>query len=619
MVEYSDQQGHSNFMNYRDITIEYNSFNETYKRPFGATKVNEEITFRILVGQAKNAEVTLVVAKEGHGERYIRMSPDEEAYHKASYTADETGLCFYFFIISYQDHDVHRTVYAGSPGHGIGGEQVIRENRWDITPYQITFHNYTKPAPSWYKETIFYQIFVDRFYNGNEDQRISSPKKNSFLYATWEDTPMYIKDCQGNIIRWDFFGGNLLGVVKKLDYLKELGIGGIYLNPIFKARSNHKYDTGDYLCIDEMFGDEETFQLLIDEAEKRGIRIVLDGVFNHVGADSKYFNAFGNYPELGAAESMDSPYYPWFNFSHYPSEYESWWGVKDLPNVNENNPSYRDFIVGEDGVIEKWTKMGIGGWRLDVADEMPDDFIKDIRTTMDSISEDNILIGEVWEDASNKIAYGKRRRYLLGDEIHATMNYPFKDGVIAYINGHMRARDLYTRFMSLKENYPREAFYSALNNLGTHDTKRIYTEIDDVSKLTIAVGMLLTFPGVPCIYYGDEAGMKGEADPYNRGPYPWGNENEEISAIYRNMLKLRTSDESFSKGEFIPFYQENLFGYLRTTAESAFLVLINRDPEEARLVISDVIGLESITDAQAAQLDDFYYLKSSSFTCIRLR
>jgi len=270
MVEYSDQQGHSNFMNYRDITIEYNSFNETYKRPFGATKVNEEINFRILVEQAKNAEVTLVIAKEGHGERYIRMSPDEEAYHKATYTADETGLCFYFFIISFQDHDVHRTVYAGSPGHGIGGEQVIRENRWDITPYQITFHNYTKPAPSWYKETIFYQIFVDRFYNGNEDQRISSPKKNSFLYATWEDTPMYIKDCQGNIIRWDFFGGNLLGVVKKLDYLKELGIGGIYLNPIFKARSNHKYDTGDYLCIDEMFGDEETFQLLIDEAEKEG-------------------------------------------------------------------------------------------------------------------------------------------------------------------------------------------------------------------------------------------------------------------------------------------------------------------------------------------------------------
>lgn len=618
MVEYLQRKGHSNYMNYRDITIEYNSFLESHKKPFGATRIKEEVRFSIRVENAKNAEVTLVIAKEGHGERYVRMNSSGENAHTASYTADEVGLCFYFFIINYQDHDVHRTVYAGSPGHGIGGEQVLKENRWDITPYQITFHAYEKAAPSWYKEAIFYQIFVDRFYNGNEDKKIKSPKKNSFLYATWEDSPMYIKDCQGNIMRWDFFGGNLQGVIKKLDYLKELGIGGIYLNPIFQARSNHKYDTGDYLRIDEMFGDEETFQLLIDEAARRGIRIVLDGVFNHVGADSRYFNAFGNYPELGAAESKDSPYYPWFNFFNYPSEYESWWGVKDLPNVNENNPSYRDFIVGKEGVIEKWTKMGIGGWRLDVADEMPDDFIKEIRTTMDSIAEDNILIGEVWEDASNKIAYGKRRRYLLGDEIHATMNYPFKDGVIAYLNGHVRARDLYVRFMSLKENYPREAFYSALNNLGTHDTKRIYTEIDDVTRLSIAVGMLLTFPGVPCIYYGDEAGMKGESDPYNRGPYPWGNEVQEISAIYRNMMTLRKSDDAFTEGEFIPFYQENLFGYIRMSEDSTYLIMINREPEEARLVINDAIGLESLPDEVKKLMNEEYHLERTSFNCIRI-
>ena len=391
-------------MNYRYINIEYNSFSELHKKPFGAIRVNEEITFRIHVEKAYNPDVTLVIAKEGQGERYIRMVQEDNNYHTTTYSADETGLCFYFFIVNYHDYDLHRTIYVGSPGSSIGGEQVIKENRWDITPYQITFHDYIKPAPSWYKDTIFYQIYVDRFYNGNDDKKVNSPKKNSFLYATWEDTPMYIKDSQGNIIRWDFFGGNLLGVMKKLDYLKELGIGGIYLNPIFKARSNHKYDTGDYLKIDEMFGDEELFQLLIDEAAKRGIRIVLDGVFNHVGADSRYFNAFGNYPELGAAESQDSAYYPWFNFFVYPSEYESWWGVKDLPNVNENNPSYRNFIVGKDGVIEKWTKMGIGGWRLDVADEMPDDFIKDIRTTMNQVSDDSVLIGEVWEDASNKIA-----------------------------------------------------------------------------------------------------------------------------------------------------------------------------------------------------------------------
>lgn len=603
-------------MNYRDINIEYNSFLEKHKKPFGAIRIGEEIDFFIFIENARDAEITLVIEREGHGEQYKKMSADGNGQFHAKYCAHETGLCFYFFIVSYKDYDYRRTVYVGSPSHGTGGEQVIKENRWDITPYQITMHNYVEPSPSWYKESIFYQIFVDRFFNGNEDQKVNQPKKNSFLYATWDDSPMYIKDNTNNILRWDFFGGNLLGVIRKLDYLKELGIGGIYLNPIFKARSNHKYDTGDFLLIDEMFGDEEIFRQLISEAGKRGIKIVLDGVFNHVGADSRYFNAFGSYKELGASESKDSKYYPWFNFFNYPTDYESWWGVKDLPNVNENEPSYRNFIVGQEGVIEKWTSMGIGGWRLDVADEMPDDFIKEIRTTMDAVSENHVLIGEVWEDASNKIAYGKRRRYLLGDEIHATMNYPFKDGVIGYINGSSRAKDLYMRFMSLKENYPTEAFYSALNNLGTHDTRRIFTEIPDFDKLSIAIGMLFTFPGVPCVYYGDEAGMKGEADPYNRGPYPWGKEKIQIATTYSEMIRLRKSSDAFSKGDFIPFYQENIFGYLRISGNDCYLVAVNREPEECRLVINDVIGLESLKEEQRNCLADEYPLERTSFSCI---
>jgi len=191
-------------MNYRDINIFYNSFRELYRKPFGAIKVNELITFRLYVEKAKNADVTLVIAKEGYGEHYIRMVQEDQNYHTTTYKAEETGLCFYFFIVNYHDYDVHRTVYVGSPALGVGGEQIIKENRWDITPYQITVHNYIKPAPSWYKEAIFYQIFVDRFNNGNDDAKVNNPKKNSFLYATWEDTPMYIKDSQGSILRWDF-------------------------------------------------------------------------------------------------------------------------------------------------------------------------------------------------------------------------------------------------------------------------------------------------------------------------------------------------------------------------------------------------------------------------------
>lgn len=582
-------------MKYHEIDIQYNSFQTKHKQPFGAVLKEQEIQFALDVYNAVNPEVTFAVSKEGHVEQYLKMSPVENGIFTTSFFPNELGLYFYFFIVSYEDHGIRRTVYVGSSGHGIGGESVVCENKWELIPYQITVHNYQKKAPSWYKNSIFYQIFVDRFFNGEENGNVLSPKKNSFLYATWEDSPMYIKDHQGNILRWDFFGGNLKGVIKKLDYLVSLGIGGIYLNPIFKARSNHKYDTGDYMTIDEMFGDEETFGILIQEAKKRGIRIILDGVFNHVGADSKYFNAFGTYSSIGAAQSMDSPYYSWFNFFQYPHDYECWWGVKDLPNVNESNKSYRDFIVGPGGVIEKWTKMGIGGWRLDVADEMPDEFIEEIRKTMDTVHEEQVLIGEVWEDASNKIAYGKRRRYLLGSELHGTMNYPFKDGVIAYLNGYMKAKDLYTRFMSIKENYPSEALYSALNNLGTHDTPRILTELKDLRKLNVAVGMLFTFPGVPCVYYGDEAGMEGEGDPYNRGPFPWGKESTLVQTIYKTYMELRRDYEALTTGDFIPFYQEEMFGYLRMTAKECHLVLVNGKPESIRTILDDVIGLENLT------------------------
>ena len=601
-------------MKYREIQIQYNSFQIQHKKPFGAVLKDQEIQFTLSVKHAMNPEVTFVVSKEGQGEQYLKMSSPEEGIFTASFSSPALGLCFYFFILNYDDHGMRRTVYLGAPTQGIGGEAVVRENRWELIPYQITVHNYQKSAPGWYKNAIFYQIFVDRFFNGEEHGKVRSPKKNSFLYATWDDSPMYIKDHQGNILRWDFFGGNLKGVLQKLDYLKSLGIGGIYLNPIFKARSNHKYDTGDYMKIDEMFGDEETFKTLLQEAEKRGIRIVLDGVFNHVGADSKYFNAFGSYETVGAAQSTDSPYYSWFNFFQYPHDYESWWGVKDLPNVNENDDSYKNFIVGKDGVIEQWSRMGIGGWRLDVADEMPDEFIEEIRRAIDAVSEDQVLIGEVWEDASNKIAYGKRRRYLLGDELHGTMNYPFKDGVIAYLNGHMRAKDLYMRFMSLKENYPSEALYSALNNLGTHDTRRILTELKDTRKLKVAVGLLLTFPGVPCIYYGDEAGMEGEADPFNRGPYPWGKESPEIFAIYQSMIELRKNHEALTSGEFIPFYQEEMFGYLRKTEEECHLILVNSKPEKVRTVLADVIGLENMSCDISAQFGEVHHLEPYSFT-----
>ena len=198
----------------------------------------------------------------------------------------------------------------------------------------------------------------------------------------------------GEYLSNDFFGGNLDGVRKKLPYLKELGITAIYLNPIFTAYSNHKYDTGDYESIDPMFGDNGLFECLCKEAEERGIRVILDGVFNHTGSDSKYFNKDGTYPTVGAYQSEDSPYFGWYKFTKHPDEYECWWGIKTLPAVNENEPSFVDYsLTAPDAIIKKWLHLGASGWRLDVADELPSEFIKTMRREVKSAKEDAVIIG----------------------------------------------------------------------------------------------------------------------------------------------------------------------------------------------------------------------------------
>ncbi len=204
---------------------------------------------------------------------------------------------------------------------------------------------------------MVYQIFPDRFNNGNPHGEIQGRKKDSFIYATKEDSPYYIKDGHGDIARWDFFGGNFEGIRQKIPYLKDLGVTAIYLNSIFQASSNHRYDTQDFMKIDPMLGTEEDFKNLIKDLHKNRIALILDGVFNHVGADSKYF--------LSAVTDKTGPYYSWFNFINYPTKYQSWWGVTTLPEVNKNNADYQNFICGPDGVLAKWTRMHLstaGAW-----------------------------------------------------------------------------------------------------------------------------------------------------------------------------------------------------------------------------------------------------------------
>ncbi|MGL5641021.1 MAG: glycoside hydrolase family 13 protein, partial [Paraclostridium sp.] len=389
----------------------------------------------------------------------------------------------------------------------------------------------------------------------------------------------------------------------------------IYLSPIFESQSNHKYDTGNYKKIDPMFGDEEIFKELIKEAENKGISIILDGVFSHTGDDSIYFNKYGNYDSLGAYQSKESPYASWYNFENYPEKYDCWWGVKSLPNVNEMESSYINYIIkGEDSAIKKWMGLGVKGWRLDVVDELPTKFIEELRNESLKVNEESILIGEVWEDASNKISYEERRKYLLGNQLNGVTGYLFKNMVIDFLTGKLDSNEIYNKIMTVKENYPKEAFKSNLNLLGTHDTRRILTELnEDKELLKLAVAMQMTSEGVPYVYYGDEAGLLGETDPDNRRTYPWKNEDRDILNFYKKIIKDRNQSKVLVTGDtkFLNIKNPNVFGYIRYAENiEANLVLINRSENEETIEIDPK---ECLCNKCDNLIDEFFNIKDDKF------
>lgn len=571
--------------------IYHNSQDLSYRIPFGAVQVNSEVLL-FLYAYNDIKEVYLDLINFNGLRRKVKMekhpqSPEHGVKYFAKIILREEGIFQYYFSVVFEDG----TYYYGNNAQQLGGiGEIYHENP---KMYQITVYKPNKVA-NWFKEGVMYQIFVDRFYNGNEDGLVSNPKSNSFIYGRWEDEPMYITDTKGDIKRWDFYGGNLKGVLKKLPYLKELGVSIIYLNPIFKAVSNHKYDTGDYKQIDEMFGNEDLFKQLCEKAKEEGISIILDGVFSHTGADSVYFNKYGRYRSLGAYQSKESPYYNWYIFKSYPDSYDSWWGFETLPNVNELYPDYVDFIISaKNSVIGKWMKLGVKGWRLDVADELPDEFIRLLKERVRIEDSEGIVIGEVWEDASNKISYGNRRRYFLGEELDSVTNYPLREAIIAFLTNDINSELFNKKIMSLKENYPSENFQSLMNLIGTHDTKRIITELKKKELLYLAVTMQMTMVGVPIIYYGDEVGVDGGTDPSNRKTYPWGKEDKKILNKYKKLVQIRNSSKILKKGdiEFIAC-DSDVICYKRQLDDKNLFILINRNPKEIKKVFVDGLSGE---------------------------
>lgn len=592
--------------------IIHDSFDSFYRFPFGAVKSETTVTLRVKVDQNRPIDwMKLHLHKDYEGKEQYWMKKNtfgyDVFYEAVIKTPKRPQLLWYYFEFA----ENGKTYYYGKKDDQFGGRGQVTGH---VPPaYQITVHHPGASSPNWLKEAIIYQIFVDRFFNGNENGEIYNKKKNSLIHSHWDNEPIYIKDEKGNVIRWDFFGGNLLGVIKKLPYLKSLGVSIIYFNPIFESSSNHKYDTGDYHKIDPMYGDIETFRTLVKEAKKYGISIILDGVFSHTGSDSIYFNREGNYDSVGAYQSKDSPYYDWYIFHKHPDQYESWWGIGVLPNVNELNESYQNFIIfDENSVLKTWMREGIAGWRLDVADELPPEFLKKFYCEMKKHWPDSILIGEVWEDASNKISYGIRREYLLGEELDSVMNYPFRNILLDFALGRKNAETTHRALMTLYENYPKHYFYSAMNLIGSHDVARVLTELaaglpDELSaeekerialkKLKMLVAWQMTFPGVPSIYYGDEAGLTGGKDPYNRKTFPWGKENKELINWYKELAALRNAYPMFQTGEWHSlFFGSDVYGYFRrirfgqdvfgqTKEENAALVLFNRSMTEKKLVV----------------------------------
>ncbi|MCI1857030.1 MAG: glycoside hydrolase family 13 protein [Sporolactobacillus sp.] len=558
-------------------TIYFNSWSENYKKPFGAVRSGQTVDFSITVHLDGIRSVQLIIGKDGGNDRAVAMTKVDDWLYRCIYPCGESGLYFYCFRIRYRDAGGEHQIGYGMAEDGFGGSGKASANS-DVRRYQLTCAAGRDPAPGWYLRGVIYHIFVDRFYNGNRDGRVDHPKRNSFIYATREDVPYYIRNPDGGIDRWDFFGGNLQGIVKKLRYLRDLGVTILYLSPIFESESNHKYDTADFRRIDPMFGDRKTFRRLIARARHFGMKIILDGVFNHVGASSIYFNRRQHYGAGGAFNDRNSVYFPWFHFHHYPDRYACWWGIDDLPEVDKNNASYRDFIYrAPDSVIHRWTSEGIGGWRLDVADELPDDFIAGIRRALEKHAADGgkVLIGEVWEDASNKTAYGRRRHYLEGGMLHGVMNYPFRQLIIDLILGKITARHAARAGLTLKSNYPRDAFMASMNNIGTHDTERIVSVLGgDERKVAMAAALLMTLPGVPCIYYGDEAGLSGGKDPDNRRYFPWGRENHSIQTAFRRAIHRRRADICLQEGDFLPFSAGLLFCFFRLKSDSHFTLLL---------------------------------------------
>lgn len=596
--------------------IVHNSATEPYRSPIGSCPTDSTVLLRLLDDSGMVTQAVLLADGDGYHHRQIM---ERELSVNFSLPKKAVALRYRFRL----------TLVGGLTCWlcEVFGKQYGRISFQDGPGFRLTVYDKQFETPAWFRRQVMYQVFPDRFARDSGDTAQKGidyhRQKGRHIEVSDWDTPVKWQPGEGerHYMPNDFYGGTFRGITEKLPYLESLGIGVLYLNPIVEACSNHRYDTADYLRPDPILGTTEDFQSLCRAAEQHGIRIMLDGVYSHTGADSIYFNRYERYDTLGACQGPQSPYYPWYDFSRFPDRYRSWWGFDSLPEVKETDPNWQNFVVtGPDSVVRTWLRRGAAGWRLDVADELPDEVLALIRTASKEESPENVVLGEVWEDAIEKESYGTKRRYALGNALDSVMNYPFRAEVLSFLSGQTDAKALADFLLSQRLHYPKPMYYALMNLLSSHDVPRIRTmlaiapeqmppdrpaqvarEITDeedrrgaaLQKLAAAIAFSL--PGVPSVYYGDETGMNGFTDPFNRAPFHEG--THPLTHWYTDLGHLRKVAPALSTGTVSVFAGTNdVLAILRTIPDGldvfglpgesgVYLTAVNRSTESARCIL----------------------------------
>jgi glycosidase len=665
--------GHAQDGNVEWDGLRHDSRSDLYRAPGGAVPAGTpvKIRFRTFHDDVTSVKLRLYDVN-ANGQKVVgmtRVAGDVSCYQAslASESCDfwEATLpnaspdnFWYRFIVSDGadvDHYADDTP-ALDGGLGAPTDDSVDQS-WALMAYQPGFS-----APAWARSAFIYQIFPDRFNNGipgndpvpgasdkkrlSKDPRYgyptaepsSDPAWDQIVQMQWNELPEgYCRnytagDCPQRFAQpaadregprgRDYFGGDLQGVTRKLDYLQSLGVTAIYFNPIFDAASNHGYDTQDYTQIDRYFGTLDQWQTLRQEAAGRGIRIILDGVFNHMSSDSPFFDRYHHFPTTGACESSASPYRPWFHFrapqGAEPSPctassagndtfYDGWFGFDSIPVLTKTLPAVRSYFVGgPDSIAALWLARGAAGWRFDVSGDpsFPNGYWETARATIKGTDPNALMISETWQKDTTLL------RILRGDRMDTTMNYRLRDAVIGLLtpaasfdskgfadSGHpLKASEFASRLASIREDYPDAAYYSAMNLLDSHDTERLLwalTPGDETradrelnaenvlaGKQRLKLASLIQFavPGAPTVFYGDEVGLTGDDDPDDRRPFPWGAEDGSLLDHYKQLSALRRDLPVLVNGDFRILSADDAadtVSFGRKTTSQAALVVIN--------------------------------------------